>query len=286
MLNIFNSTIVSFVVLGAMLGVALGFNAITKEVEDGTLKSLLSSPVFRDELIVGKMIGATITLAFSLAIIFLIAIGVLLIYRIVPGNEDLIRISLFYIVTLLYCLVFFSIAMTASVFSKSSSMSLLTTISIVVVFSLATIISPLISNVITLVLLGPAPELSYSINPSESSVFEYNGSTHLLQSETNFFKLDAIYNEKRENIIDAITIFSPIDNYGGNVFIGNKGIASYILSPVEYKLHNYVVDILPVGIKVTLPETIHLIWFKVLLLISEISAAFAISYTKFRNIDV
>jgi len=46
-----------FTVIGAILGASLGADAINKEVESGTIKTLLGHPVYRDEVINGKFLG-------------------------------------------------------------------------------------------------------------------------------------------------------------------------------------------------------------------------------------
>ncbi|MBA5942321.1 MAG: ABC transporter permease, partial [Methanophagales archaeon] len=43
--------------LGAVLAIAMGFDVVTKEKQQRTLKTLLSHPVYRDEIINGKAIG-------------------------------------------------------------------------------------------------------------------------------------------------------------------------------------------------------------------------------------
>jgi ABC-2 type transport system permease protein len=46
-----------FSLIGMVLGIALGFDLITREKEEGSLKSLLSHPVYRDSVINGKTLG-------------------------------------------------------------------------------------------------------------------------------------------------------------------------------------------------------------------------------------
>jgi ABC-type Na+ efflux pump permease subunit len=48
--------------LGAILAIAMGFDLITREKESHSLKSLLSHPVFRDEIINGKALGGILVL--------------------------------------------------------------------------------------------------------------------------------------------------------------------------------------------------------------------------------
>lgn len=44
-------------VFGSIIAIALGFDLITKERETGSIKALLSVPLYRDEVINGKALG-------------------------------------------------------------------------------------------------------------------------------------------------------------------------------------------------------------------------------------
>jgi ABC-2 type transport system permease protein len=73
---------------GPLLAIATGFDLITRERWSGSLKTLLSRPVFRDEVITGKALGgfAALTLAMSIAV--LIALALLLLSAIVPSPAE------------------------------------------------------------------------------------------------------------------------------------------------------------------------------------------------------
>jgi ABC-2 type transport system permease protein len=57
LLQVFQSYVALLGILGMVLGIAMGFDQITKEKESGSLKSVLSAPVYRDSLINGKALG-------------------------------------------------------------------------------------------------------------------------------------------------------------------------------------------------------------------------------------
>jgi len=50
--------------IGALVAVAYGFNAINKERTEGSLKVLLSYPIYRDQVILGKLFASFILLTF------------------------------------------------------------------------------------------------------------------------------------------------------------------------------------------------------------------------------
>ncbi|MDK2854013.1 MAG: type transport system permease protein [Thermococcaceae archaeon] len=57
-----------FTVIGAILGASLGADAINKEIESGTIKTLLAHPVYRDEVINGKFLGNAFVLAITITV--------------------------------------------------------------------------------------------------------------------------------------------------------------------------------------------------------------------------
>ena len=52
-------------IVGALVAVAYGFNAINKERTEGSLKILLSYPVYRDQVILGKLLASLILIVFT-----------------------------------------------------------------------------------------------------------------------------------------------------------------------------------------------------------------------------
>jgi len=96
---------------GAILGLLMGFDLITKEKEFGSLKTLLSHPVFRDQIINGKALGAFLALCLVVVVTRIASLGVLIMKGFVPSFDDLISIAKFGLITLAYLFTFFSIAL-------------------------------------------------------------------------------------------------------------------------------------------------------------------------------
>jgi len=123
-------------IIGALLAITLGNNSILKERKSGTLKLLLSRPVFRDSLINGKLLGNIVILAFISLLTFLITYlsmgvigGVFL-----SGNETL-RLTMFFIMGFFYMVVFLSLAVTLSLLANNGNKMLLITIILWLVFA-------------------------------------------------------------------------------------------------------------------------------------------------------
>jgi len=108
-----------------VIGIALGFDAVVKERKSNSLNVLLTHPVFRDNIIIGKILGAMITLA----LVVFLAISVIIGTSLITSGElvnfsEISRLFIFGIITFLYLLVFLSIGIFTSVITKSEIDSL------------------------------------------------------------------------------------------------------------------------------------------------------------------
>src|SRR3990172_1787504 len=61
-----------------LVGIALGFDIIVKERKSASLNVLLTHPVFRDNIIAGKIIGSLVTLALVVGIAVIASVGTVL----------------------------------------------------------------------------------------------------------------------------------------------------------------------------------------------------------------
>ena len=62
-------------VLGPLIGIILGFDAVNSEYSRGTISRVLAQPLFRDSWINGKFLAGLVTIAIMLASIILIIFG-------------------------------------------------------------------------------------------------------------------------------------------------------------------------------------------------------------------
>ncbi len=96
MMLIFRSFSTSFIIVGWLLAIGIGFDLISKEKESGSLKLLLARPIFRDSIINGKILGSSAILIISLAATFLVAVALLMFQGIIPAGDDLSRLVVFF----------------------------------------------------------------------------------------------------------------------------------------------------------------------------------------------
>ncbi|WP_062397467.1 ABC transporter permease [Methanogenium cariaci] len=108
--------------LGAVIGIALGFDLVSGGEREGrSLKTILSQPVYRDEVINGKAIGGIISLTLITLTGFLTVVAVFLIIGIVPSVDEFFLIGVIWLITLLFIISAFSLALMSSVLAKTSS---------------------------------------------------------------------------------------------------------------------------------------------------------------------
>ena len=89
--------------LGPLVGIMLGFDAISGEYARGTLSRVLSQPIYRDSLINGKFLAGLATVATLWASILLLVIGMgIVLVGFPPNSEELWRMLIFTIVGIVY----------------------------------------------------------------------------------------------------------------------------------------------------------------------------------------
>ncbi len=122
-------TFISF--LGPLVGLALGFDAINAEKSRGTMSRLLSQPIYRDTVVNGKFLaGVTVIAVMVFAISFIVGgLGILMI-GIPPTLEELARILLFIVFTVVYMSLWLAVSMLFSIIFKHAATSALAVIAV------------------------------------------------------------------------------------------------------------------------------------------------------------
>lgn len=115
--------------IGALMAMILGNHAIVKERRSGTLKLLLSRPVFRDSLLNGKLLGNLGILAAISAMVGVITIASLIIIgNISLSGNEIIRLMLFFIMSFLYMSFFLTLSVMLSLAVSQGNKAILLTI--------------------------------------------------------------------------------------------------------------------------------------------------------------
>lgn len=127
-------TFVTF--LGPLLGIALGFDTINSERNNGTLMRLMAQPIPRDYVINGKFVAAlliNVILFFSLGLLVM-AFGILMI-GIPPTFEEFMRIMIYLLLCIVYIAFWLNLGILFSVRFKQAATSALAGMAVWIFFS-------------------------------------------------------------------------------------------------------------------------------------------------------
>jgi ABC-2 type transport system permease protein len=124
-------------ILGPLLGIAFGFDAINGERSQGTLPRLVSQPIHRDEIINGKFVAGLAAIGLALAAVMAIVGGYgALRLGVGPTSSDLARATAFYVVAVVYIGLWLAMAILFSVLSRRAATAALAGIAIWLLFTL------------------------------------------------------------------------------------------------------------------------------------------------------
>ena len=220
-LLVFNEMGTLFVMIGGILGIAMGFDLVTKEKESKSLKLLLAHPTYRDEVINGKALGGIAAIAIALAIVLVLSLALLLITGLVPDGLELLNILLFSAVTFLYIFTCFAISLLVSTACEESGKALIYSLVIFIVlgFLIPTVLStPFVMEKI----IGPAPEMPQVLSDQVITSLQSRGNK--AQSDapvekqnsdawSSFKEQTREYGDRQMRLRDVQYLFSPIKNY-------------------------------------------------------------------------
>jgi ABC-2 type transport system permease protein len=121
---------------GPLIGIILGFDSINRERVSRTLSKLISQPIYRDSVINGKFLAGVVTIAIVLVAIILIISGLgIRLIGVVPGPEEVWRVVIYFIASLLYISFWLGISILFSVVFRSTATSALAALALWIFFS-------------------------------------------------------------------------------------------------------------------------------------------------------
>ena len=131
-----------------IVGIALGFDAINSEKNNGTLSRLLSQPIYRDAVVNGKFLAGVVTIAVMMTTIILLVAGLgLRMIGLPPTSEEAIRLFFFLITSIIYGAFWLGLAILFSIFVRRIATSALASIAFWLFFAFfMTMIAGLIAN--------------------------------------------------------------------------------------------------------------------------------------------
>jgi ABC-2 type transport system permease protein len=138
-----------------LMAIALGFDAVNGEHNRRTLPRLLAQPIYRDALLIGKYLAGLATLAVCLAALWLMVIGLGLIFLgVPPGGEEVARSLAFLVVAIFYAGVWLSLAMLLSIVFRSPATAALVALGI---WLFLAVLWPMLAPALAQVIAPPDP---------------------------------------------------------------------------------------------------------------------------------
>jgi ABC-2 type transport system permease protein len=121
---------------GPLIGIFLGFDSINRERVSRTLSKLASQPIYRDSIINAKFLAGVTTITIVLLGIVLIISGLgIRLIGVVPGSEEVLRLVIYVIISILYISFWLGISILFSVVFRSTATSALASLAIWIFFS-------------------------------------------------------------------------------------------------------------------------------------------------------
>jgi len=138
-----------------LMAIGLGFDAVNGEHIRRTLSRILAQPIYRDALLMGKFLAGLATLAISLAALWLMVIGLGLIFLgVPPGGEEIARSLAFLVIAVFYAAVWLALAMLFSIVFRSAATAALVALG---VWLFLTILWPMLAPALAQVISPPDP---------------------------------------------------------------------------------------------------------------------------------
>jgi ABC-2 type transport system permease protein len=193
-----------------LMAIGLGFDAINGEHNRRTLSRILAQPIYRDALLAGKFIASLATLAISLVCLWLLVVGLGVLFLGVPPSwEEIARSLIFLVISIAYAGVWLAVAMLFSVIFRSPATAALLSLGVWLFMTLLwPMISPVLAQMIAppdirYVMLGlPSPEtLQWQVGLSRLSPNELYGESVLAVLSPSTRALGPIFLEQLQGAV-------------------------------------------------------------------------------------
>ncbi|MGQ9479699.1 MAG: ABC transporter permease [Thermoproteota archaeon] len=186
--------------MAPLLGIALAFDAISGERERGTLRILLSRPIYREDVINGKIISALAVIGLTITVSSLASVAVsILLHNVTVTLDDIVRICVFIVFSIVLSFAYYAFSLFISTFSNKSSHSLIISIGIWIFFAF---ILSIISSFVTIIVLGSPPTRAIAVfNRTRGQFGNFTFPVRELEEYLNYMR-------KAAEISSTIQIFS------------------------------------------------------------------------------
>jgi ABC-type transport system involved in multi-copper enzyme maturation permease subunit len=185
-LNLLRGVIDYVEIIGAVLGILLGYLTISREKNSRTLNLILTRPVSRTEIVVGKVLGNAALVALTLLGVGIFSyLGLRVVGGVALNQIELLKLGLVLLLSFAYIMIFFSLTFVLSLRMKPISHALM------------------IAFVIWLAIVLILPQVGDTMDPDNQVPGGFFNSMHLtkpqeIQVMTNFKNYETIRNSIEE----------------------------------------------------------------------------------------
>lgn len=241
--------------VGSILAIMVGFDAVSRERDRGTLQVLLSYPTYRDAVINGKFLGRAGALILACTFTLILGIGVAIGLTNPPlGSVEIARIASFMLVAGLYLSAFLLIAMLLSVVFRDSISSMAT--GIILWSASVYLLTPISKVIATLVYPIPRSMSLTGLSEAKKQAVKENVMNHYA-------------------LVDKISTASPSYSF--------QKLGNYILNPHAKGL---TIRFPSQGEPLPLTESLNMAWPSIAIILGLTVAVFVASYILFMRQDV
>jgi ABC-2 type transport system permease protein len=221
------SMITNFSLVGGVLAIAISFDTINNERQRGSLKTMLSYPIYRDSIVYGKYLGGLLAVIMVSTVTFLGGMGLFLSVTGIQMTADtLIRLAMFFGVSLVYMAIFLAIGLLLSIILPTPSTSLLA------------------SMIVWLASIQLIPNIGYAIGQIMYPVrmtFSGTGGPSFTQ-QAGFTTLRTIISglspsTAYENIVNSILTTSSLEFTSGTPTVTSINVTTAIMSSLPSLLY-------------------------------------------------
>lgn len=136
-----------------LLAIGLAFDAVNGEHNRRTMSRILSQPIYRDALLAGKFLAGLATLAVSLVCLWLLVVGLGIIFLgVPPSTEEIARSLAFLLVTFTYAGTWLALALLLSIVFRSAATAALVALGL---WLFLTVIWPMLTPMFAAIIAPP-----------------------------------------------------------------------------------------------------------------------------------
>lgn len=240
-------SLVQFVAFfGPLVGLILGFDTINRERNQGTLSKLLSQPIYRDVVINGKFLAGVVMITIMMVAIVLVITGLgLFVMGIVPGSEEIWRIAIYLVISIVYVSFWLGVAILFSILFRSTSTSALAALAVWIFFSFFVSIG---ANVIANALDSDASSEDTAAVMQQARVIK--AFTLISPMELYTDATATIIDPMRKSTRSMIAV-GPLENLSMSRFAGPLPLSQSILIVVPYIISLLAITIICFAVSYT-----------------------------------